>query len=100
MAEQEQEPDHVKEMREFEQQDELPSDLKQWPDGKAKFVTLGEDDDAPYGEGGTAKLGPPVKHHEDGSVSVNGEKVDDPEKYKGGEPIKIALEGMDVPNPD
>jgi hypothetical protein len=33
------------------------------------------------------KLGPPdVRHHEDGSVSIQGEKVDNPEDYKG-EPI-------------
>ncbi|GAC1439777.1 MAG: hypothetical protein NVSMB51_18130 [Solirubrobacteraceae bacterium] len=89
---------HAEEMRKFEEQDELPSDLKEWPDGKAKFVTFGEDDDAPYGEGKTAKLGPPVTHHEDGSVSVDGKKVDDPDKYKG-EPIKLAVEGMDIPNP-
>jgi hypothetical protein len=29
---------------------------------------------------------PDVRHHEDGSVSVEGEKVDDPEEFKG-EPI-------------
>ena len=83
-------------MKEFEQQDELPRDLKQWPDGKAKYITFDNDSGVPYGEGLTEKLGPPVVHHEDGSVSVNGEKVDNPEDYKG-EPIDLAV---DVENPD
>ncbi|MGI8557564.1 MAG: hypothetical protein ACR2ND_04535 [Solirubrobacteraceae bacterium] len=83
-------------MREFEQQDELPSDLKKWPDGKAKFITMGDEDDEPYGEGPTEKLGPTLVHHEDGSVSADGEKVDNPEDYKG-EPIPLAVDGMDTP---
>lgn len=83
-------------MHEFEQQDELPSDLKQWPDGKAKFITIGDDEDVPYGEGSTEKLGPTVVHHDDGSVSADGEKVDNPEDFKG-EPIPLAIEGMDAP---
>lgn len=75
------------EMRALEEQDEVPSDLKEWPDGRAKTLTFGSESDEPYGEGPTAKLGPPsVEHHEDGSVTVGGEKVDDPENYKG-EPI-------------
>lgn len=78
-------------MREFEQQDELPSDLSQWPDGKAKYVTFDTEGDAPYGEGLTEKLGPAVVHHEDGSVSADGEKVDNPEDYKG-EPIELAIQ--------
>ena len=79
------------EMKQFEQQDELPSDLKDWPDGKAKYVTFDNDSGVPYGEGLTEKLGPPVVHHEDGSVSVDGEKVDNPEDYKG-EPIELAMQ--------
>ena len=68
--------------------DELPSDLRKWPGGKAKFLTLGgADDDDPYGEGATAKLGPAeVVHHEGGSVTVAGEQVDNPKDFKG-EPI-------------
>lgn len=72
------------EMKRLEEADELPTEPKDWPDGKAKFLTFASDTDEPYGEGPTAKLGPgSVEHHEDGSVSVDGEKVDDPEKYKG-----------------
>jgi hypothetical protein len=68
--------------------DELPSDLSKWPGGKAKFLTLGgSDDNDPYGEGATAKLGPAeVVHHADGSVSVAGKQVDNPKDFKG-EPI-------------
>ena len=75
------------EMKEFEQQDELPSDPKEWPDGPAKYQTIDGDSEEPYGEGLTGKLGPAsVEHHEDGSVTVDGEEVDDPDEYKG-EPI-------------
>lgn len=68
--------------------DELPSDPSEWPGGKAKFLTLGgSDDDSPYGEGATAKLGPAeVVHHAGGAVSVAGKLVDNPEDFKG-EPI-------------
>lgn len=84
------------EMKKFEQQDELPADLKDWPDGKAKYVTFDNESNDPYGEGLTEKLGPPVVHHEDGSVSVNGEKVDNPDDYKG-EKIELATQ---VGDPD
>lgn len=72
-----------------------PSKLEDWPDGKAKYKTLGggeDQNDVPYGEGETANLGPPdVAHHEDGSVTVGGEKVDNPEDYKADESIEIDL---------
>jgi hypothetical protein len=76
------------EMDRLAKADELPSDLSEWPGGKAKFLTLGgADDDDAYGEGATAKLGPAeVVHHADGSVSVAGEQVDNPKDFKG-EPI-------------
>lgn len=81
----EQELDDAKqEMTDLEQADEVPTEPKDWPDGRAKFLTFDVDSDEPYGEGATAKLGPSsLQHHEDGSVSIDGEKVDDPEKYKG-----------------
>lgn len=79
------------EMREFEKQDELPTDLSEWPDGKAKFVTYGEEDDSAYGEGITEKLGPAEVHRaEDGSVKVSGEEVDDPDSMKA-EPVKSGV---------
>jgi hypothetical protein len=37
-----------------------------------------------------------VRHHEDGSVEVKGEKVDDPEEYKG-EPIPGGPTDPDAP---
>ena len=79
-----------KEMREFEQSDELPTDLSDWPTGKAKYITFGESDDEDYGEGATAKLVPAeVAHHEDGSVTVAGEQAN-PDDFKG-EPISSGV---------
>ena len=46
------------EIKEFESQDELPSDPKQYPDGPAKYLTIDADGEDPYGEGITGKLGP------------------------------------------
>ena len=66
-------------------EDDPPENLEDWPDGEAKYKTMGgAEGDESYDEGPTANLGPSgVRHHEDGSVSVDGEKVDDPEDYKG-----------------
>ena len=78
------------EMQGLEKSDELPTDLAEWPGGPAKYETYGAGDDA-YGDGATAKLGPPnLKRHSDGSVEVDGKKVDNPDDYKG-EPIKGGL---------
>lgn len=77
----------AEEMRRLERSDEVPKDPSDWPGGEAKYVTYGGESDAPYGEGPTAKLGPAeVEHHEDGSISVAGEEVEDPSRFKG-EPI-------------
>ena len=47
----------------------------------------GPEGDHSYDEGPEAKLGDSdVRHHEDGSVTVEGEKVDDPDEFKS-EPI-------------
>ena len=52
-------------------------------------VRLGDEGGGPegehsYDEGPEAQLGrSDVRHHEDGSVTVEGEKVDDPEEFKG-----------------
>lgn len=71
-----------KEMQELEQGD-LPDDLSEWPSGPAKYETFGLEDDA-YGEGATEKLGPAnLQRHPDGSVSIDGRKVDNPDDYKG-----------------
>jgi hypothetical protein len=77
------------EMKKLEEGD-LPDDIDGWPSGPAKYETFGKDDDS-YGDGATEKLGPPnLERHKDGSVSVDGEKVDNPDDYKG-EPIAGGL---------
>ncbi len=66
-------------------EDNPPQDLADWPDDKAKYKTFGGDE--MYEDGATKELGPSgLRHHEDGSVSVDGETVDNPDDYKG-EPI-------------
>ena len=78
------------EIRRLEEADEVPSDPREWPGGKAKYLTFGGGEgrnDEALGEGTMAKLGPGDVHHQpDGSVIVGGKKVDNPEDYKG-EPI-------------
>ena len=62
-----------------------PENVEDWPDDEAKYKTFGgPEGETSYEEGATAKLGESgVRHHEDGSVTVEGEKVDNPEDYKG-----------------
>ena len=78
--------DAKKEVQELE--DDPPGKLEDWPDGKAKYETFGgKEGEHSYAEGPEQNLGPDsVRHHEDGSVEVGGEKVDDPDEFKG-EPI-------------
>lgn len=86
-TEHEQKMEQAKE--EIHQLEEDPPDkLEDWPDGQAKYETFGgAEGDHSYDEGPEAKLGPDsVRHHEDGSVEVGGEKADDPDEFKG-EPI-------------
>jgi hypothetical protein len=61
-----------------------PKNLEDWPGGKAKYKTFGgPESETGYDEGPTSNLGPAdLRHHEDGSVSIKGEKVDNPEDYK------------------
>jgi len=69
-------------------EEDPPEKLEDWPDGQAKYETFGgAEGDHSYAEGPETKLGPDsVRHHEDGTVEVGGEKADDPDEYKG-EPI-------------
>ncbi len=71
-----------------ELEDDPPKDLEDWPDDEAKYITFGGGEgDHGYEEGPERKLGPSeVRHHEDGTITVAGEEVDDPDEYKG-EPI-------------
>src|SRR3954447_22664154 len=90
---QEQEVEEAKEeISSLEEQDpeSLPDDLDEWPSGRAKYLTFGgPEGTAGYDEGPTSKLGPSsLEHHEDGWVTIEGEKVDDPEKYKSDEPVR------------
>ena len=84
-------------VREMEEQDEPPTDLKDWPDDEAKYVTYGGGEgDHGYDEGPEKKLGPSsLERHEDGSVSIEGEKVDNPDDYKADEPIEGASQTAD-----
>src|SRR5687768_5032967 len=80
----EQEHDEAKETIE-KLEENPPEKLEDWPDDKAKYETFGgPEGEHSYEEGPEAKLGQSgVRHHEDGSVSIDGEKVDNPDEYKG-----------------
>ena len=71
-----------------------PDDLEEWPSGRAKYLTYGgPEGTAGYDEGPTAKLGPSsLEHHEDGSVTIEGEEVDDPDEYKSDEPVRSEVD--------
>ncbi len=74
-------------MRELEGGDP-PTDLDDWPSSPAKYLTYGSDEDEPYGVGVTGKLGPAnLERNGDGSIVIDGEKVDNPDDYKG-EPLE------------
>ena len=88
MEERERENQEVEEAKEEMsrlEEGDPPEKLEDWPDGNAKYQTYGgPEGTAGYEEGPTEKLGPSsLEHHEDGSVSIEGEKVDDPDEYKG-----------------
>jgi hypothetical protein len=76
-----------------------PEKLEDWPDGPAKYRTIGGGDaNEDWEEGPTRHLGPAdVRYHEDGSVSVKGEKVDNPEDFKG-DPIPGGPTDPDAPD--
>src|SRR3954469_8203244 len=97
-AEEEEVEEAKKIMEELEEGDP-PENLEDWPGGKAKYQTYGGPDsgDGGYEDGATAKLGPSnLRHHEDGSVTGDGEKVDTPDDYKG-EPIPGGPSDPDAP---
>jgi hypothetical protein len=85
-------------------EEDPPKDLKDWPDDENKYQTFGgPEGDHGYEEGPEAKLGPSgLRHHEDGSVEIDGEKVDNPDEYKGdpipGGPTDPNATGPDVDN--
>ena len=78
--------DAIEEMRELEAGDP-PTNLDDWPNGPAKYLTYGNEEDEVYGVGVSAKLGPAnLARSSDGSIAIDGEKVDNPDDYKG-EPL-------------
>ena len=62
-----------------------PDRLEDWPDGPAKYRTIGGGDaNEEWEEGPTKELGPSdLRYHDDGSITIKGEKVDNPDDYKG-----------------
>ena len=62
-----------------------PEKLEDWPSDERKYETIGgREGEHGYEEGPEANLGPSgLRHHEDGTVTIDGEKVDNPEDYKG-----------------
>ena len=85
MSESEEDRDEAKETMEKLEEGDPPEKLEDWPADEAKYETFGGAEGGhTYQEGPEEKLGPSgVRHHEDGSVSVDGEKVDNPDDYKG-----------------
>src|SRR3954454_9342008 len=85
-------------------EEDPPKELKDWPDDENKYQTFGgPEGHQGYEEGPEAKLGPSgLRHHEDGSVSIDGDEVDDPDEYKGdpipGGPTDPNATGPDVDN--
>jgi hypothetical protein len=94
----EQEVEEAKKTMEKLEEGDPPENLEDWPGGKAKYQTYGgPDSETGYEDGATSKLGPSnLRHHEDGSVTIDGEEVDDPDEYKG-EPIPGGPSDPDAP---
>ena len=93
MGDEEEKTEHQQKMEDAKEEiqqleEDPPEKLEDWPDGQAKYETFGgAEGDHSYAEGPEQNLGPDsVRHHEDGTVEVGGEKVDDPDEFKG-EPI-------------
>jgi hypothetical protein len=76
-------------------EDDPPKKLEDWPDDEGKYVTFGGGEgDHGYEEGPEKNLGPSsVRRHEDGSVEVAGEPVDNPDDYKSDEGrVELAID--------
>ncbi|MEA2350165.1 MAG: hypothetical protein QOG86_1106 [Thermoleophilaceae bacterium] len=68
-----------------ELEEDPPEKLEDWPDDKAKYETFGgAEGNESYEESVTSKLGPSsLRFRDDGEVEIEGEKVDNPDEYKG-----------------
>ena len=86
-----------RQMEEIEEGDP-PEKLEDWPGGKAKYETFGGPEaEEDYEEAATSKLGPSnLRRFEDGSIEIDGEKVDNPDDYKG-DPIPGGPTDPDAP---
>ena len=84
------------EMKKLEE--DPPDRLEDWPGGKAKYETFGGPEaEEDYEEAATSKLGPSnLRRFEDGSIEIDGEKVDNPDDYKG-DPIPGGPTDPDAP---
>ena len=84
-------------MEELEEGDP-PKRPEDWPTDESKYLTYGgREGEHSYDEGPEEKMGPSeVRHHEDGTVTVHGEKVDNPDDYKG-DPIPGGPTDPDAP---
>jgi hypothetical protein len=81
----EEEREQAKETMEKLEQEGAPDKLEDWPDDAAKYETFGgPEGQHSYHEGPEEEqLGPSsLRHHEGGEVTIEGEKVDDPDEYK------------------
>jgi hypothetical protein len=74
--------DARQEVKDLEQ--DPPEKLEDWPAGRAKYETFGgPEHESSYDEAATSELGPSnVRFHDDGRVTVDGEEVDNPDKFK------------------
>jgi hypothetical protein len=96
---QEAEEKHERARATMEKIEENPPDkLEDWPDDEAKYETFGgSDEQSSYDEKHEEALGEhSVRHHDDGSVEVKGEEVDNPDEYKG-DPIPGGPTDPDAP---
>src|SRR5215207_4326075 len=94
----EEEVEEAKKVMEEIKEGDPPEKLEDWPGGKAKYQTYGgPDSEGGYEDGATSKLGPSnLRHHDDGSVTIDGDEVDDPDEYKS-EPIPGGPSDPDAP---
>jgi hypothetical protein len=79
-------------------EEDPPEKLEDWPDDAAKYETFGgPEGEHSYEEGPEVKLGPSsLRHKEGGGVAIEGEDVDDADKYKG-DPIPGGPTDPDAP---
>jgi hypothetical protein len=97
LEQQEREGEEAKEeIRKIEE--DPPEKLEDWPKGKAKYETFGgPEGEHGYHEGPEQNLGPSsLRHLEGGDVEIEGEKVENPDEYKG-EPIPGGPTDPDAP---